>query len=1132
MQNKNNGRLNITPDSQGTLVLKGVELPALHISTVSGLYKGPQSDLTDHTPPYPAYILVNEGSFSYYHAPDDNVDVRQNKEGLSVKCSCMDSLRECCYHQIQVLLSLIDKEDYRIFFDNERRHIKLQKIAEDFGLEKEQELERFFHMEFSNGKLSVKPTLQNLLPVSGTHLQTYQTLFKHSTPDVSSKLNESASLQRIVVLKRHKYYGHLLVELLEASLTKEGRVKNPLKPANPLEMIWETDHAEEIKFYTALSKFQSNIDPGISQTTIRCLKAIVRNPLELPFYLHDSDIAENVSSISLIPIRISKQTVKEISLTIQQTNQFYELSGSLLIEGIPRDIAALTIKHSCFVQSDDALHLIEDQNTLDVINFLKKKGSNPLIHRSRFSDFRKFLLEKQEERIPITYTFIPEASDKQKVEAGFDTEPEKIIFLSDFGQHVMVIPVIRYGEVEIPVRSQKQIFGQDKKGSPFLVQRNKEAELQFISLLIKQHPSLEEQLDNGLQYFDIHKRHFLNEHWFLPVFEEWRSLGITILGFNEISGNKLNAHTIKVSVKILSGINWFSSLIKVSFGKKQASLKHIHKAIRSKTKYVQLDDGTLGILPQEWIEKFSAYFHAGEIMDHETLRIARTNFDTVAELYEEPWFSMDAKREINHLQETFTNFSGIYPVDVPQDLKTDLRDYQRNGLNWLNFLDDFNFGGCLADDMGLGKTIQIIAFILMQKAKTRNNTNLLVVPTSVLFNWSAEVEKFAPSLRLLTFYGPNRKKDQGHFDQYDIVLTSYGTLVSDINTLKKHTFNYVFLDESQNIKNPGSQRYKAATQLQSRNRVAITGTPIENNTFDLYGQLSFACPGLLGNKQYFKDIYSTPIDKFKVSKRANELRERIKPFILRRTKEQVATELPEKTEMVVYCEMNEEQRKVYAAYEKEFREFISALDEQELPKSSVHILKGLTMLRQICNSPELLKGNRVKGDSSCKIDEILEQIESKAPRHKILVFSQFVGMLDLIKRELNKRNLKYAYLTGQTRNRKAEVESFENNAEIRIFLISLKAGGTGLNLTAADYVYLVDPWWNPAVENQAIDRCHRIGQQNNIVAVRLICKDTIEEKIMNLQVSKKNLANNLIKADGPGMKALKKTDLLSLLTNP
>ncbi|PRY52854.1 SNF2 family DNA or RNA helicase [Arcticibacter pallidicorallinus] len=1129
MQNKNNGQLNIIPDGQGTYLLKGVGLPDLHASNISRLYKGSESDLTDHVLPYPKYILVDEGSFSYHHAPEIHVEVSQNKEGLSLKCSCMASLLDCCYHQIQALLSLIDRTDYRVFFDIDLRHIKLQRFAEDFGLEKEQELERFFHMEFSNGKLTIKPTLQNLLPVSSTHLQTYQTLFKHFTPDISAKLNESASIQRIAVFKRHKYYGHLLVELLEASLTKEGKVKNPLKPLSPLEMIWETNQADEIKFYSALSKFQNNIDPGISQTTIRCLKAIVKNPLELPFYLHDSDISENVGSSSLLPVRISKHTVKDISLTIQQKNQFYELSGSLLIDGIPRDIVTLTIKHSCFVLSEDALYLIEDQNTLDIINFLKKRGNNPLIHRSRFSDFRKSVLEKQEERIPIAYTFIPEASDRQKAEAGFDTELEKIIFLSDFGQHVMVIPVIRYAEVEIPVRSQKQIFGQDKKGNPFLVQRNHEAELQFISLLIKQHPSLEEQLDNGLQYFDIHKRHFLNEDWFLPVFEEWRRLGITILGFNEITGNTLNAHTINVSVKVLSGINWFNSLIKVSFGKKQASLKHIHKAIRSKTKYVQLDDETRGILPQEWIEKFSAYFNAGEILDHETLRIARTNFDTVAELYEEPWFSTDTKREINYLQERFANFSGIYPVEVPQDIKTDLREYQKNGLNWLNFLDDLNFGGCLADDMGLGKTIQIIAFILLQKAKTGRNTNLLVVPTSVLFNWSAEVEKFAPSLSLLTFYGPNRKKDSRDFDQYDIILTSYGTMVSDISTLKKFCFNYVFLDESQNIKNPGSQRHKAATQLQSRNRVAITGTPIENNTFDLYGQLSFACPGLLGNKQYFKDIYSTPIDKFKVSKRANELRERIKPFILRRTKEQVAAELPEKTEMVVYCEMNEEQRKVYAAYEKEFREFISALDEQELPKNSVHILKGLTMLRQICNSPELLKGTRVKGDSSCKIDELLEQIESKAPAHKILVFSQFVGMLDLIKRELNKRGMKHAYLTGQTRNRRAEVESFENDPEIRVFLISLKAGGTGLNLTAADYVYLVDPWWNPAVENQAIDRCHRIGQKNNIVAVRLICKDTIEEKIMDLQASKKGLANDLIKADGPGLKSLKKTDLLSLL---
>jgi SNF2 family DNA or RNA helicase len=317
--------------------------------------------------------------------------------------------------------------------------------------------------------------------------------------------------------------------------------------------------------------------------------------------------------------------------------------------------------------------------------------------------------------------------------------------------------------------------------------------------------------------------------------------------------------------------------------------------------------------------------------------------------------------------------------------------------------------------------------------------------------------------------------------------------------------------------------------LQSRNKVAITGTPIENNTFDLYGQLSFACPGLFGSKQQFADLYSTPIDQFKDAKRAVELQKKIKPFILRRTKEQVAKELPDKTEIVLYCEMGEEQREVYEANKKEIQDYILGKTEDELPKSAMHVLKNITRLRQICNSAALLADGKSYLQASSKIEVLLEQIESKAEHHRILVFSQFVTMLDLIKKRLEDRGIRYEYLTGQTRKRAEVVESFQNNKDIPVFLISLKAGGTGLNLTEADYVYLVDPWWNPAVENQAIDRAYRIGQHKNVMAVRLICPNTIEEKIMKLQAIKKDLVKDLIQTDGSLFKNLTKKELLGLL---
>ncbi len=597
-----------------------------------------------------------------------------------------------------------------------------------------------------------------------------------------------------------------------------------------------------------------------------------------------------------------------------------------------------------------------------------------------------------------------------------------------------------------------------------------------------------------------------------------------------MSKNRLNLNKAKISVSVVSGINWFNTVASIKFGKQQVTLKHLHKAVKNRTRYVELGDGTLGILPEDWLAKFTKFFEVGEIAE-ETIRMPKSSFVAISELYEAEVLTREVREQIAFFKTNLSDFETIQPVAIPAGLRASLRKYQQEGLNWLNFLDEFGFGGCLADDMGLGKTVQIIAFLLLQKEKRGQSTSLIIVPTSLIFNWQAEVQKFAPGLKMLTIYGADRQREIQDFEHFDIVLTSYGTLLSDVNFLKKFMFNYIILDESQAIKNPESQRYKAARLLQSRNKLVLTGTPVENNTFDLYGQLSFACPGLLGNKTQFKNHFSAPVDRFKDNERARELARRINPFILRRTKKQVATELPDKTEIVLYCEMGEEQRKVYNAYELEFFTFLNTRNEVDTPRETLHILQGLTKLRQICNSPALLNDDLFYGNASAKIDALMEQIESKSPQHKILVFSQFVTMLDLIKAELISRGIEFEYLTGQTRDREARVLNFQNNSQVRVFLISLKAGGTGLNLTEADYVYLVDPWWNPAVENQAIDRSYRIGQNKNVIAVRLICPDTIEEKILELQKTKKDLANDLIKTDNSVLKTLTKNDLLSLVSH-
>jgi SNF2 family DNA or RNA helicase len=1077
----------------------------------------------------PVVIEINYGTFQHEFdgTTFPEVTLIQNHDHLQLTCSCNASHGRLCAHQTQALTAVIKRTDLRIFFDDKLRDERLRNIAFDYGLEYENNLDTFFQVKYEDKKAFISPILSSLIPVTKEILDQYSELLL--PPDVAIvDRAEATESKTCIILKQHKYYKYLFIELYSAQTTKDGKIKNPLTLLAPLDQIWETDDQQQLKFYSGINKFQNHINTRRTSADILALRAIVKNPLQYDFYCHNSDVSDNITAASIVPVKVGLLP-HDINLNIKPQGPFYEFSGQVRIDGELHQLKDLSIKFSYFILADNKLYLADNIQLLGIVDLMRKQPENLLIHHSKYKEFKTQLLTKLEDRISIAYQHIKPATQVQLKQHGFNNETEQIIYLSDFGSHVMIIPVLRYGEAEIPVRTKRTIHGVDHKGNEFIVKRNDEAEIALTALLVRQHPYFEEQLDNDLHYFYLHKRHFLQEDWFLNVFEDWKQHGITVLGFNELEGNKLNPNKVNITIRILSGINWFNTEIGIRFGKTKTSLKRVQKAVRNKSKYVQLDDGTLGILPMDWIEKFTKYFNAGEVTDEDILSIHKINYAALTELFDQQVMDEEVKAELLTYREKLSDFESIKDVSVPADLKATLRPYQQQGLNWLNFLDDFNFGGCLADDMGLGKTMQIIAFILSQRKKRERNTNLLVVPTSIIFNWQAEVQKFAPSIRIHTIYGADRLKNTSGFDDYEIILTSYGTLLADIGFLKHYTFNYVFLDESQQIKNPDSQRYKAVRLLKSRNRITITGTPIENNTFDIYGQLSFACPGLLGTKQYFKDIYAVPIDKFKSHKRAAELQHKIQPFVLRRTKQQVAADLPEKTEMILYCEMKEQQRKIYDAYEKEFREYISATTSDELRKTPMNVLKGLTKLRQVCDSPLLIEGEKPPGSESAKIEMLVEQIESKITRHKILVFSQFVSMLELIKKELVSRKIGFSWLTGNTKNREAAVNEFQNNPAVSVFLISMKAGGTGLNLTEADYVYIIDPWWNPAVENQAIDRAHRIGQNKHVVAVRMICPDTVEEKIMQMQEYKRSLADNLVNTDSGFLQSLSKTDLLNIL---
>ena len=703
---------------------------------------------------------------------------------------------------------------------------------------------------------------------------------------------------------------------------------------------------------------------------------------------------------------------------------------------------------------------------------------------------------------------------------------KKELYISGIGQFGMFKPYVNYkDDVEINILKNGTHVALTENGIQKL-ERDEPFESKFYELIKSLHPKLSKQFPE--EFFHLDAKDMMKNKWFFNAFEKLTDADVEVLGLNELKNFRYNPRQAKVSTSISSGQDWFDVKIEVSFGDLIVTLADIRKAVIRKERYLKLSDGSLGILPEKWYERFVRMFRHGEVKGGE-LKISSRKFMVVDELFDD----IDDERllkELNDKKKKLEKFTEIKKVKVPDSILADLRPYQKEGLNWLNFLNQFGWGGILADDMGLGKTLQILTFIAQQKNK---KTSLIVVPTTLIFNWENEIEKFCPSLNVHFHYGSNRIKDHNQFNKKDLVITTYGMVINDIEWMKNYKFNYAILDESQAIKNPESLRFKAVCLLQARNKLTLTGTPIENNTFDLFAQMQFVNPGLLGNASSFKDDFSTPIDKKADSVRAEELRRIINPFIIRRTKEQVAKELPPKTEEILYCSMENGQRKVYEAYRNKYRNMLlGRIEKDGLAKSKIYVLEGLMKLRQICDSPQLLSDEENYGLESVKVEELMSNIEEKTGNHKIVVFSQFITMLSIIKNRLDEDNISYEYLDGKSsRNaRKNSVGHFQSDDQCRVFLISLKAGGTGLNLTAADYVFIVDPWWNPAVEAQAIDRCYRIGQDKKVFAYRMICKDTIEEKIINYQKKKSAVAADIIQAEEGFIKALELKDIKGLFS--
>jgi len=885
--------------------------------------------------------------------------------------------------------------------------------------------------------------------------------------------------------------------------------------------------------------FQNHISPFIDKYMYRCVLLLMKGKTKLftkqakYSSLYDEDVIQINQSFS--------ESVFNFYRNENGTRYRLKISH----EGNPVELLHKTIRMVC-TQPCCFVYL----NRLFIFNQLSGKKIVPFLTKESV-----WIPRQAEDK--YYQTFVLNTIKESEVKAtGFEiiesSPPRKTILSLE--QDLALQPVII-----VKFRYDNSLYLADVLSDVFVSLEMKHDNYSFRKF-VRNHEWEEEQI-GFLKKLDLkYKNGFWNpkdddktDSYYSPVL--WLSKNretLEKLGF-QIQQNKLNKKyytgTQILDIQIKSNEDWFDIYAIVKFGSFQIPFIRLRKHILNNIREFELPSGEIAVLPLEWFSSYREIFPFAKT-DGNILKLKKHHF----QLLQDKIKGID-QSYFSKLEEINTSFSN--PVELPKELKAQLRDYQKEGFSWMFHLYENQLGGCLADDMGLGKTLQALTLLLkIKKAKQQiiipekndelqfslfdqpetgapvQPASLIVMPTSLIHNWENEIRKFAPSLKVYKHTGSLRNKSSKMaqtIGYYDVILTTYGTLRNDAEMLGAYDFFYMILDESQNIKNSSSKTYKSILEIKSKHKLVITGTPIENSLSDLWSQLNFLNKGLLGSLPYFKREFITPIEKKNDEEQQKKLQNLIHPFVLRRKKEDVAKDLPAMTEQIRYCEMTEDQKEIYDTEKSSIRNAIlKNIESNGIKKSALVVLQGLTKLRQLANHPSLVsKENEME---SGKFNEIYRNlINLLAENHKVLIFSSFVKHLELLQAKIETKNWKYSMLTGKTINRQEVIRQFQEDPDNHIFLISLKAGGVGLNLTSADYVFIIDPWWNPAAENQAINRAHRIGQDKKVFVYRFITEDSIEEKIQVLKSRKSALAEKFISSNNP-IDGINEQEIMSLFS--
>ena len=1074
--------------------------------------------------------------------------IQKNEErNFDTSCKCGETEHPLCEHKTLLFLQLLNAYG-TFYFDTIRNWDKEKnKLLQMYGYCLDDDLAGKFEFSYKEGKPFLKVLDQSIKRVTpGISTRQAETFVMPELPAPEVETAEQPSKRLGIVFNFNAdIYPYFNIDTVQGEADEENKRFSGKVEKIDLAKFVNTEHFNEGDKQllqqvrklqvTEINKYLDRNSPfsGIWENIIHTdgddlpeeTKALIAEYLHPKLKKLFEEQATN-NFIFYLPARkmFKTEQLKEIELSDQFVSPFFkvlarnnhfEIACTVKLHGNTFPFTENQCNSSLVFMHDQVMYLWQKpEDVLQAEKFLKE-GNIQLSRENWEEKMQKIIL-------PLTREYQVEF-DKSLIREIKSGEPEIRLQLQEKGDYLVFQPIFIYAGFETKAADRDNIIIPDHD-KILIVKRNKEAEERFLKKLENLHTLFARPGDNN--NLVLKGAEVLRNNWFFLFVDAMKEMKIPVYGFEALRNFRFNTARPNTHIHVSSGLDWFDAKVEIEFGNQRVGIDDIKKALLNKQSFVQLHDGTLGILPDEWLKRYSLLFKVGDGRSNQ-LRLSKYHMSVIDELYEnrdERELSFELDEKFERLRE----FKNIPEIPAPADLQLILRPYQTSGFHWLSYLNDVGWGGILADDMGLGKTVQALSMLHHYKEINSTLKAIVVCPTTLIYNWKNEVEKFTPSLGWHIHHGSTRSRSIEELQKHDIIITTYGTLRSDIQLLLKINFDYVILDESQAIKNPSSKVTRAACLLNSKNRLCMSGTPLQNNTFDIFAQMNFLNPGLLGNMEFFRNEFATPIDKFGEQEQKEHLKKLLYPFILRRTKEQVAKDLPEKTETILFCEMEKEQRKIYELYRNSYRDkILGTIDQQGIDKSQLTILQGLMKLRQICDSPAILNEEDKYPNHSIKLEELAREIAENIGDHKALIFSQFLGMLALIKGKLQEQEVTYEYFDGSTSapDREKAIQNFQNNDECRVFLISLKAGGVGLNLTAADYVYIVDPWWNPAVEQQAIDRTHRIGQTKNIFAYRMICIDTIEDKILQLQERKRKLASELITDDATFVKALSKSDV-------